>query len=288
MDAKDLLLDSFDRSATAYRETLQQARDTFSRKAVHDLRTSLRRLLSTLDVIAFFTSARRIEKLSPPLKEQLDSFSDLRDIQVMLDRVSADLERFPSLGSFQATLKKQKKRRQRSNEKHMEQVQAGKIGKQLQKIQKDVEDLSQDDVQDKFPQPVDEAYLTVVHRYGDIDPARLASIHQLRVAFKKFRYMVETIYPCLPAFPEAQLERMHEFQTQMGDIHDLQVLLETLNKRMDGRHAEDLSAARRFYEESLAERVSEFMANKDVLLSFWRATPLRAYPWQEEQKGKKS
>ena len=80
MDARNLLIDSLDSHRAAYRENLKLCRAEFSRKAVHDLRTSIRRLLATLDVIAFATSSSRIEKLSNRLKEQLDDFSDLRDI----------------------------------------------------------------------------------------------------------------------------------------------------------------------------------------------------------------
>ncbi len=114
MDAKNLLLDSLDKQRAAYRENLKLCRTEFSRKAVHDLRTSIRRLLATLDVIAFVTSASRIEQLSDRLKEQLDDFSDLRDLQVMLDRVSEDIRELPELEPFLNYLEKREKRKQRS------------------------------------------------------------------------------------------------------------------------------------------------------------------------------
>ena len=198
MDAKNLLIDSLDKQRAAYRENLKLCRAEFSRKPVHDLRTSICRLLATLDVIAFVTSASRIEKLSNRLKEQLDNFSALRDIQVMLDRVSEDIRTFPELEPFQNYLEKREKRKQRSDEKHIQNIKLGGVEKRLLKIQGAVEDFSAGELQDKLPQAVDEAYLTVMQRYAEIDPAQLVSIHHLRVAFKKFRYMVETIYPCLP------------------------------------------------------------------------------------------
>lgn len=286
MDARNLLIDSLDRQRTAYRENLKLCRAEFSRKAVHDLRTSLRRLLATLDVIAFLTSASRIEKLSDHLKDQLDDFSDLRDIQVMLDRVSEDIATFPELEPFQTYLEKREKRKQRSDEKHIESIKPGGIDKRLLKIQGTVEDLSADELQTKLPQAVDEAYLTVIQRYGEIDPAQLVSIHHLRVAFKKFRYMIETIYPCLPDFPEAQLQRMHDYQTQMGTIHDGQVLLDTLAEFAEDSDSYDPRPVRRFYERSLADKLSEYLNHKADVLNFWRATPLVDFPWQREQKKK--
>jgi CHAD domain-containing protein len=286
MDAKNLLIDSLDKQRVAYRENLKLCRAEFSRKAVHDLRTSIRRLLATLDVIAFVSSASRIEKLSERLKEQLDDFSDLRDLQVMLDRVSEDMRTFPELEPFQDYLEKREKRKQNSDEKHIQSLKLGSIDKRLLKIQGAVEDLSADELPDKLPQAVDEAYLTVMQRYGEIDPAQLVSIHHLRVAFKKFRYMVEAIHPCLPDFPEAQLQHMHDYQTQMGNVHDGQVLLETLTKFAEDSDSYDPRPARRFYEKALAEALATYLKNKGEVLIFWRSTPLIAFPWQREQKKK--
>jgi CHAD domain-containing protein len=286
MNTQDLLLDSLDERGTVYSKKLKRSRDDFSTDAIHDLRTSIRRLLAILDVVAFITSAGRIEKLSDRLKDQLDGFSDLRDMQVMLDKMSENVDELPALEPFQDYLKKREKRRQRADEKHIQNLKPGSIKKRLQKIQKDVRDLSEEDLQGKLPQAVDEAFLTVVQRYSEVDPANLLTIHRLRVAFKKFRYMVEAIYPCLPHFPESQLQRMRDYQTKMGDIHDIQVFLETLSEFADKNESYNPQPVRDFYEQMLAECVSDYLKNKDEVLTFWRATPLEAFPWEAGQTRK--
>ena len=286
MDSKDLLLDSLDNRRAAYREKLKLCRNEFSESAVHDLRTSIRRLLATLGVIAFVTSASRIAKLSERLKEQLDDSSELRDLQVMVDKMAEDMSMLPELEPFQAYLEKRAKRKERSLEKQFRDLKPNNTGKRLLKIQAALEDLSAGELNDKLPQAVDEAYLTVMQRYGEIDPAQLVSIHHLRVAFKNFRYMVEAIYPCLPDFPEVQLKRMHAYQTQMGNIHDLQVLLETLAEFAKDSDSYDPRPVRRFYEKALAEASSLFLKDKDEVMTFWRSTPLVAFPWQGQQDRK--
>jgi CHAD domain-containing protein len=286
MDSKDLLLDSLDKRGTAYREKLKLCRDEFSKEAVHDLRTSIRRLMATLDVIAFVTSASRIGKLSDRLKEQLDESSNLRDLQVMVDKISEDISASPELEPFQAYLEKREKRKQRTLEKHIQDMKLKNIDKPLLKIQAALEDFSAEELYDKLPQAVDAAYLTVMQRYAEIDPAQLVSIHHLRVAFKNFRYMVEAIHPCLPDFPEAQLVRMHDYQTQMGNIHDLQVLLETLEEFAKESDSYDPRPVRRVYEKALAEALSAFLKDKDEVMTFWRTTPLVAFPWQGNQNKK--
>src|SRR5215208_3078159 len=281
MDAKSLLLNSLDKSGAAYRKNLKLCRDEFSKKTVHDLRTSIRRLLAILDVIRFAASASQTKKLADRLKGQLDEVSELRDLQVMLDRVSEDLIALPELEPLQKYLKKREKKEQSSSQKHVQTIQTGWIKKRLPKLQEAVQELSADELNHTLPQAVDEAYLTVVQRYSEIDPARLISIHHLRVAFKKFRYMVEAISPCLPDVPEALLHEMHDYQTQTGDIHDLQVLLETLTEFAEDDDSYNPEPVRRFYEHTLTDRLSEYMKDKDKVLHFWRATPLVAFPWQK-------
>ncbi len=283
MESKELLLDSLDKRAETYREKLKLCRDEFSKKAVHDFRTSIRRLLAMLDVGAFVTSGSRVKKLSDRLKEQLDGFTDLRDIHVMLDKISENISTLPELEPLQNYLEKREKRKQRTADKNTKNIKRGSINNRLLKIREAVEDLSTEELRGKLPQAVDEAYLTVMQRYGEIDPEQPVSIHHLRVAFKKFRYMVEEIYPSLPDFPESLLDRMHDYQTQMGDIHDVQVFLETLAQFAKDNDSYDPESVRRFYEQILAETLSVFLKNKDEVITFWRATPLSAFPWEADQ-----
>src|SRR5690242_780450 len=168
MDSRDLLLDSLDKRSAAYREKLKSCRAEFSEEAVHDLRTSIRRLLAILDVIAFVTSASRIGKLSDRLKGQLDESSNLRDLQVMIDKIAEDVIASPELEPFQAYLEKREKRQQRTLEKRIQDIKPKDIGNRLLKVQEALEDLSAVELRDKLPQAVDEAYLTVIQRYGEI------------------------------------------------------------------------------------------------------------------------
>ncbi len=286
MDAKDLLLNSLDEHEADYRGKLKLCRADFSQGAVHDLRTSIRRLLATLDVVAFFTSESRAEKLSDRLKDQLDGVGDLRDVQVMLDRISEDVSTLPELESFHAHLKKHEKRKEHASEKYVADIKPGSVKKRLSKIREAVDDLSAEDLNGKLPQTVDEAYLTVLQRYGWIDPEQLISIHHLRVAFKEFRYRVEVIHSCLPDFPADQLEHMHEYQTQMGDIHDIEVLLDALAAFAKDNDSFEPEPVRRFYERVLADALSAYLKSKEEVLTFWRATPLAPFPWEANQTRK--
>jgi hypothetical protein len=73
---------------------------------------------------------------------------------------------------------------------------------------------------------------------------------------------------------------MHDYQTEMGNIHDLQVLLEILEEFAEGSDSYDARPVHRFYEKALAEALVVFLKNKEEVMTFWRATPLTAFPWQ--------
>jgi CHAD domain-containing protein len=63
------------------------------------------------------------------------------------------------------------------------------------------------------------------HRAGALDPLNPEALHRMRLAFKKYRYAAEVLLPLFPKATEETAERLHEFQTLLGTIHDCDVIL---------------------------------------------------------------
>ena len=82
-------------------------------------------------------------------------------------------------------------------------------------------------------EPVDDAYARVIRYYDVIDVEKPTTIHRLRIAFKKFRYMIEIIQPLLENFPTENFQKMHDYQGMMGDIQDMEVALQYLDDFVD-------------------------------------------------------
>ena len=61
MDAKDLLLDALGERSATYVKKAKRCRDDFTTEAIHDARTSIRRLLAILDEVAYITSSSKNE-----------------------------------------------------------------------------------------------------------------------------------------------------------------------------------------------------------------------------------
>jgi len=97
-------------------------------------------------------------------------------------------------------------------------------------------------------------------------------IHRFRIAFKRFRYAVEALQPLLPRVDRRMLKAMNGYQTRMGNIQDIEVLIARVNAfaRRHGRSAPIQFL--RLKEHLMARRkslIEEFITAADELDSFW-------------------
>lgn len=217
--AAETLLAALEKRSRKYFEQLRLCKQAFSEEAVHDLRVSIRRLLALVDLLKQCAPHPRLKKLRRELKDQLDQFDDLRDTQVMLAEISENLQTLPELASLQSPLQKREKRLLRRAAKNISGIQTGAITRRLAKIAASLQEPSDTGaLTTSLLQALDDAYATVIQRHGWASPGQPASIHRVRIAFKKFRYMIEIIHPTLPGYPASLLERLHDYQGLMGEF----------------------------------------------------------------------
>jgi len=103
-----------------------------------------------------------------------------------------------------------------------------------------------------------------------IDPHDTHSIHYTRIAFKKFRYMIEALAG-QASRAKGLLERLRQYQGRMGDIQDAEVLLRSFEKFFRKQKTE-VGPARQFAKASLQRRrelIRKFLASADELMEFW-------------------
>jgi CHAD domain-containing protein len=119
---------------------------------------------------------------------------------------------------------------------------------------------------------VDRAFHTVVERRHAIDAADTATIHRMRVAFKKFRYLVEILAPVLTQVTTKRLRAMNAFQDSMGHIQDLEVLLASLEAFWQMQQTPDTSRSRAYQEliQRRATLIEAFLRSVDALFTFWK------------------
>jgi CHAD domain-containing protein len=260
---------------------LTNCRAEFSEAAVHDLRVATRRLVACLDLARALDPHPRLQKMRRALKDQIDELDNLRDYQVMLAELAEAAESHPELTPLHDHLFASEQRLLRKARKQIKGLKLPTLKKRFEKIRASLEErLARPEAETELLQAVDQAYETATKRYVQIDAAHPASIHRLRLAFKKFRYRVEIIHPALPDFPADLLKRMHDYQSLMGEVQDAASFLNLLEETVEETSSFDPEPARRYFEGLRAERTSAYLDDKGELLVFWRATPEGPFPWQ--------
>jgi CHAD domain-containing protein len=259
-----------------YRKELKRAQKKVSEKAIHDSRVGTRRLLAILDLLAGFLPHRKVKKISDALKQHLDSFDDLRDSHVQLRLVGKMKRKFTAARDFEDYLSAREKRFARRTSKQLHKIKTGRLGKLVGECLNEVEqkwrNCKQQNANDRLFRALHGAFQRTSRLRDQIDARDTKTIHCTRVAFKRFRYMVEALADNLRFADERRLEAMHDYQGRMGDIQDVQVLLAAVDKYLC-KHETDPRAASRFRKELLRQReelVKRYLAQAAALSQFWQ------------------
>jgi CHAD domain-containing protein len=143
-----------------------------------------------------------------------------------------------------------------------------------------VEAVSNEDLVLQILQTVDNAFLITRQRQNWVNPAQANTIHRVRLAFKTFRYMVEIVHPLLHDFPLENLKHMHDYQSVMGEIQDVEVIMQALADAPVSTLSFDPEPVRGYYERCHTEAISTYMECRHQLATFWRSASDQPFPWE--------
>lgn len=216
-----------------YRKELKRCQRKFSEKAVHNSRVAARRLLANLELLEGFLRPELVRQAQGRIKEHLDVFDDLRDTQVQLDAVTGLQPIFPIARQFCDWLQKREARFRKNACACVKQSKAKPAAKSIAACQnafeKELKKRSPETAAKLLLRTIAKAFKNTARQKQRIRPDRPKTIHRTRVAFKRFRYMVELLAEPLRAEGK-MLEAMRHYQTMMGDIQDAEILLQTFDK----------------------------------------------------------
>lgn len=281
LTVNQLLLEALDKRWKNYRTQLKHCRADFSNEAVHDLRTAARRMLAFIQVLNSIAPRPRLQKLARAFKDQLDEFDDLRDTQVILAEISETIQELPQLQKFQYHLQSVEEELLKTLRKKLKVIDLFDVSKRIRRTRESLEAEADVNIVSKILQAVDDAFLLAKQRHGWIDTAQPATIHRVRIAFKTFRYMVEIIHPLLDDFPSENLKQMHDYQSLMGEIQDVEVIMQTLADFPTRGSSLDFGPVRLYYERRHAEATSAYIEEMNQIDDFWRLSPDQSFPWEK-------
>jgi len=259
-----------------YRKALQRCQRHFSEDAVHDSRVECRRLLAQLELLGVLAAARDFKKARAALKDHLDNFDELRDTQVLLLLLGQQNEAFPETRPLRQALLRREKRCLAKAARSIRTVKTGRVKQFVTLVRRHLAGarLSPERrtrERRSILHAIDQAFAQVVERRRKMDPGNVATLHRTRVAFKKFRYMVEVLHRLVPGISAARLEAMQGFQTLFGNLQDTDVFLGRLDKyaRKDPQRARTLAAFRHWLLKRRTGQIDACLRHADMIHEFW-------------------
>ena len=271
------LLHNFDKLWQKYSQRLAACQQSANEEAVHKLRISCRRLLSLIQLLQALTPEPGLRKLRKSLKAQLDNFDELRDTQVMLLEVADSIDSFPDLASYQQYLQHNEQRLLARAPSLIQNLDTSVQTALLEKAQKKLAtEFGKNALTAQILGIIDNCYGRVMTQFQLIDPTHPDTLHQLRIAVKKFRYMLAASQELLPTLPEQHLQQLQAYLTRLGEIQNSCVLLDNLNRFFGHQPPPDIQT---YFLQRHQALINDYMAHGSEIVQFWRASPKTTFPW---------
>jgi CHAD domain-containing protein len=306
-----LLLEAFETRRVVLADRLREARRKPSEKKIHNLRLAGRRTLATLELLETALPRSSTRSLRDTIRRQLRRLGRVRDVQVQLGYCDQLLGEFPQLTGFRRDLKRKERNLRRQAGERLRSPARRQAGERLrsparrqagERLRSPARRQAGERLRSLAPRKIDRkarrvldelistlrpdtdrvlgaridgsienAYRRVLVLRARVDPRKARSIHKMRVAFKKFRYMAEIAAPCFPKLSPERLEAMHAYQDRMGTIQDLDTLLRTMAefRRQSGRTS--MLVVENEIRRRRQRRIDDFMQTVDELRFFWSA-----------------
>jgi CHAD domain-containing protein len=262
-----------------YADQHRKLQQSFAVQPVHELRVASRRLIAKLELLDAVIPSSSIEKARRALKRRIRSLSELRDIHVQRLWIERELPAFPEVILLRDVLERKERRLLRTVAAKVRSVKTRKFEKWIASVLQDLADkTNQARLSSAVVFAAREAFNETARRRRAIDVSDLETIHRTRIAFKKFRYMMESLSPGIIELSERQLIDLAAYQRKMGAIQDLAMMQSCLSAFIkEYRASEDML---RNFSRSLQQRrmraVCSFMECADRIREFWPGDELSA------------
>jgi len=226
------------KSRRQYRTRLERCRGKFSEPAVHALRIATRRMLAVTGLLEALGVGEAPARIRRTFKRRLDAFSALRDLQVQRQRFAPLRRQFPLVRKLDRWLQKCERKQVKELGRDVKALRIGRLERWLRGVEKElarVEIATGRKLLPRVTAAVRGAFARVATLLPDARADRPATIHRVRIAFKRHRYLCELLQPLWPGLADLNLKAMRRFQGLMGGIQDCEVMLAGINATVSAK-----------------------------------------------------
>ena len=239
---------------------------------VHDIRVALRRLMALTEIMypLLDISKKKSKNNIKLMKQKFKMFGPLRNIHISILYIDNMKKDFPDLESFSNHLNILEKDLSKKLSKEFNKMEISDIKKISELLQKKISKISKtDDVYNMLLTSAITSFEDVVSLLEKADPDDIKSIHKVRIAFKKFRYMIEVIDSINPVGQDFH-DNMKSIQDILGNIQDLSVIELLLCDFIEKEHPAECGILSIEYHELLKRQkslVNSFLQSKEKIYS---------------------
>jgi CHAD domain-containing protein len=282
MKRADELLSSFDISWKQFSQAWKKAKAKASEKSVHDLRVSSRRLIANLELAGSLSQQKDIAKLQRRLKKVLKGVGPLRDLQVQLGTV-AHLRQEGLVADFKRVLERRESREIKILQLELTRGRKQRLAKQIKDVRGEFsrffESISDVRVQRSIERVLHSRrneLLKAERNFRRLEPINEDALHLVRLALKKFRYVLEAAQPVLKPSVKDTARQMQIFQQLIGDSRDLEILRTEMEKWASKRGKKiAIVPALETLNEKRQGLIRKFVESADEFEQLIRAEPAR-------------
>lgn len=246
---EQLFIAGFKKNGQAFRKRLEKYCDNDNEKNIHDIRTSIRRLNSSYNLLSKKMknkpTIRNYMRLSKILFKHN---SEVRDVDIICQH----LKQYENKESnkLQAYLRRKREKTLKS---------AINLALQLKKLRLpeiDAKFLSSKKIQSNFAKEEERLQRSIVKDGPDVflDPKKIEELHELRKNSKKLRYLLEL----LPQ--QESIPRLIKMQDKLGSIHDFDITITFL------KCCEQNSTVQRLIRSEAQKRDKEFQESCEIMI----------------------
>ena len=260
----------------SYADRLHACRERASADSVHELRVATRRLISQVILFDSIFCSGKAQRTLRLLKRHLESLGALRDHHVQQILIEQQTSRFPELLALKRHLDRRQQKLIRAASRRINRFRNKKLEKWIGAM---VAELAQDSntasgrnrATALALRRAGEAFSETLARRRSIDYSDLKTIHRTRVAFKKFRYIVESLPGKVTGLSKRDLRQLAYYQRKMGNIQDLEVLQAYLTDFLERHEANRnlLAPFCAYLRRRRTHALRSFRKSADEIFRFW-------------------